>query len=177
MPEERVIGNTKVRLEKGDPTDIEIDAFVFYAQHDLKLGSGFGTAISGRGGPAIQKELDEIGSAETCDAVITGAGNMKAKKIIHAVGPRFQEEDMEGKLRKTMANTLRLAEENEIRTLAFPPMGSGFYGVPLDMCADVMLGAIRDYLSKQSALEQIAIIVMDQREFTPFQAKFATLDS
>jgi O-acetyl-ADP-ribose deacetylase (regulator of RNase III) len=178
MPEERVIGQTKIRLDKDDLTAMETDALVFYAQHDLKLGSGFGTAISGRGGPTIQKELDEKGAIETCEAVVTSAGNMNAKKIIHAVGPRFQELDMEGKLRKTMENTLRLAEEEEeIRTLAFPPMGAGFYGVPLEICAGVMLDAIRDHASGGSRIEQIDIIVMDNREYTPFAARFATLGS
>lgn len=178
MPEERVIGQTKIRLEKGDLTARETDAFVFYAQHDLKLGSGFGTAIAGRGGPSIQKELDEKGTIETCEAVVTNAGNTHAKKIIHAVGPRFQEVDMEGKLRKTMENTLQLAEkEEEVFTLAFPPMGAGFYGVPLDMCASVMLDTIRDHAAADSKLREIAIIVMDNREYAPFEAQFATLGS
>lgn len=176
MPEERVVGKTRVRIEKGDLTNMDVDAFVFYAQHDLKLGSGFGTAISGRGGPSIQKELAEIGSIETCDAVMSGAGNLKAKHIIHAVGPRFQEEDIEGKLRKTMENTLRLADENGIKTLAFPPMGTGFYGIPLDLCAKVMLESIKRHLEGGSELEEISIITLDKREFTPFKARLADLD-
>ena len=65
MPDERIIGDTALRLKIGDVTNQEIDAFVYYAQHDLKLGSGFGTAISSRGGPTIQKELNEIGPLET----------------------------------------------------------------------------------------------------------------
>ena len=87
-----LVNNSVVRLVKDDVTDLEVDAFVFYAQHDLALGSGFGTAISARGGPAVQKELEGQGPLATCEVVVSGAGNMKADHIIHAVGPRFQED-------------------------------------------------------------------------------------
>ena len=175
MLEKRVIANTTLRVEKGDITDQEIDAFVYYAQEDLKLGSGFGTAISSRGGPTIQKELDEVAPAGPCAAVLSNAGTMKADKIIHAVGPKFQEDDIEGKLRKTMENTLRCAEENGIARLAFPPMGAGFYGIPLDTCAGVMLDAIRQHISNGTGLKEIVIYVADKREFDPFRALLAKL--
>jgi O-acetyl-ADP-ribose deacetylase (regulator of RNase III) len=175
MLEERVIANTTLRVEKGDVTDQEIDAFVYYAQQDLKLGSGWGTAISSRGGPTIQKELDEIAPVEPGEAVITNAGTMKAKRIIHAVGPKFQEEDIEGKLRKTMENALRRAEENGITRVAFPPMGAGFYGVSLDTCASVMLSEIKRHLSGETSLKEVVIFVADKREFEPFRARLAEL--
>ena len=88
------INKTNLRLEKGDITDMEVEAFVFYAREDLKLGTGFGNAIAMRGGLSIQKELDELGEAKVGDVFITSAGSMKAEKIIHAVGPKFQEEDL-----------------------------------------------------------------------------------
>jgi O-acetyl-ADP-ribose deacetylase (regulator of RNase III) len=175
MMEERIIANTTVRVEKGDITDQEIDAFVYYATEDLKLGSGFGTAISSRGGPTIQKELDEVSPAEPCAAVISNAGTMKAGKIIHAVGPKFQEEGIDGKLRKTVENALRCADENGIAHVAFPPMGTGFYGIPLDTSAGVMLGAIKQYLSGETGLKEITIYVADKREFDPFQTRLAEL--
>lgn len=175
MLEERVIANTTVRVEKGDLTDQEIDAFVFYAQQDLKLGSGFGTAISSRGGPSIQKELDEVAPLEPCAAVISNAGTMKADKIIHAVGPKFQEEDIDGKLRTTMENALRCADENGIKRVAFPPMGAGFYGIPLDTCASVMLSAIKKHVTQETGLVEIVIYVADKREFDPFRARLAEL--
>lgn len=175
MMEERVIANTTLRVEKGDLTDQEIDAFVYYAQQDLKLGSGFGTAISSRGGPTIQKELDEVAPIEPGAAVVTNAGTMKANKIIHAVGPRFQEEDIESKLRTTMENALRCAETSGIEHIAFPPMGTGFYGIPLDTCASVMLGAIKQHVSGVTGLKEIVIYVADKREFDPFKNRLAEL--
>jgi O-acetyl-ADP-ribose deacetylase (regulator of RNase III) len=175
MMEEHVVANTTIRVEKGDITDQEIDAFVYYATEDLKLGSGFGTAISSRGGPTIQKELDEVAPAEPCTAVISNAGTMKAGKIIHAVGPKFQEKDIDAKLRTTVENALRCADQNGIARVAFPPMGTGFYGVPLDTSASIMLGAIKQHLSGETSLKEIVIYVADKREFDPFQARLAEL--
>jgi O-acetyl-ADP-ribose deacetylase (regulator of RNase III) len=175
MMEERVIAKTTLRVAKGDVTDQEIDAFVYYATEDLKLGSGFGTAISSRGGPTIQKELDEVAPLEPCAAVISNAGTMKADKIIHAVGPRFQEEGIEDKLRKTMESALRCADENGVKRVAFPPMGTGFYGVPLDTSASIMMDAIKQHLSGESGLKEIIIYVADKREFDPFKARLSEL--
>ena len=75
---------------------------MFYAQDDLKLSSGFGNSIAVRGGPAVRKELAELGPVKVTDAVATSGGNMKAKYIIHADGPKFQEEDTEKKTVATL---------------------------------------------------------------------------
>ena len=97
MPEEKMINKSKIRLETADITDLDIEAYVYYATEDLQLGSGLGTCISQRGGPSVQKELDEIGSAKLTEAVISVAGEMKAQYIVHSVGPKFMEEDLESK--------------------------------------------------------------------------------
>ncbi|MHC4470081.1 MAG: macro domain-containing protein, partial [Planctomycetota bacterium] len=114
MPEGNPVESTPLELVRGDVTLLEVDAFVFYATHDLKLGSGFGGAIAVRGGPSIQEELDELGPLETCEAVVSAAGELKAKHIIHAVGPRFEEPGVEDKLRRTMRNVLALADEKGV---------------------------------------------------------------
>ena len=139
MADEMRINNSSLRLMKCDITDLEIESFVFYAQHDLILGSGYGTAISIRGGPSVQEQLKQFGTLNTTDVVLTKAGEMKAKYIIHAVGPRFQEEDIMSKLKITVLNCFKQAEEKGITAIAFPPMGTGFYGVPLDLSAQVTL--------------------------------------
>ncbi len=168
--------NGKIRLMVGDVTDQEIEAFVYYASHDLKIGSGFGTAITQRGGPSIQKELEEFGTLETTAAVVTGAGNMKADHIIHAVGPRFQEVDVAGKLAATMRNTLRKAEEKGIKKIAFPTMGTGFYGVPLDVCARVMIETIGQHLNGDTGIEEVTICCLDSREFGPFRNQMQAME-
>ncbi|NIO27748.1 MAG: hypothetical protein GTO29_04240 [Candidatus Latescibacteria bacterium] len=177
MTEEKRINQSTLRLIKDDVTDIDIDAFVFYAQPNLALGAGFGTAISTRGGASIQKELDEIASPiATGDAVVSSAGKLKAKYIIHAVGPRFQEEDTEDKLRTTMRSALKRAEENGFERIAFPAMGVGFYGIPLDLCARVMIEAIKDHLEGETGIKEVIICVLDSREYKPFQSQFAKVE-
>lgn len=173
--EQSAINKTQVSLIIGDITDIEVDAFVFYAEHDLKLGTGFGTAISTRGGPTIQKELDTLAPLKTGEAVVTEAGRLKAKYIVHAVGPRFQEEDIPAKLRITVENTLKAADAKEIQKLALPAMGAGFYGIPLPVCAEVMLDTIKSYLKGDTGIKELILCVLDSREHAPFKAALAKI--
>ena len=149
MPNEFRVNEKIIRLMVGFITDIgDMDGIVYYARPDLTLGAGFGTAISTQGGPKVQEELKKIGSADITDVVVTGGGNLQARYILHAVGPRFQEEESEEKLRATMLNVLRKAEEYKLQKIAFPAMGAGFYGIPLEVCARVTMGAVREFLGK-----------------------------
>ena len=95
MSHEKQIKQSTLRVVKGDITDTEVEAFVFYARSDLQLGAGFGNAIAVRGGQSIQKELETLGNVELGESVVTEAGKLKAKYIVHAVGPAFQEEKIE----------------------------------------------------------------------------------
>ncbi len=160
----------KFRLERGDLTAMDIESIVFYARHDLILGSGYGNAITLRGGPSIQEELKSYGTINTCDVVVTNAGNLKSKYIIHAVGPRFQEADLEVKLRATISNTLKAANEKQISRIAFPLMGTGFYGIPLELCARVMVEVIDNHLSGTTSLKEVVICALDNREYKAFQS-------
>lgn len=169
---ERTIGNKRLRMVRGDITDIEVEAFVFDITEDAKLGSGFGGAIQQRGGIVIQKELDAIGSVPTGEAVVTQAGVLKADHIIHVNGPKFREEDEAGKLERATMAALARAEEKGIKQLAFPPIGTGIYQVPMDLCAKVMIDTISRHLANESGLEDVLIVVQDPREIGPFTAKF-----
>lgn len=172
---DRRIKNRVLRLIKGDITDLDVDAFVYNARTDLQLGSGFGTAISVRGGPTVQDDLKKLAPIGVCDAVITGAGNLKAKYIIHVVGPRFQEENTEEKLKRAVLNVLKLADEKGIESVAFPPLSTGFYGVPLTTCADILLETIKEYLNGDTKLKEVIVCLLDNREFAPFKAKLEKL--
>ena len=169
------VNNSVVRLVKDDVTDLDVNAFVFYAQHDLALGSGFGTAISIRGGPAVQKELEGKGPLATGDAIVSGSGNMKADFIVHAVGPRFQEENVESKLRTTMVNSLKAAEEKGIESIAFPAMGAGYYGVLPNVSAKVMTEVLKEYLSGETCINEVVICVFDSPQFNSFKGPVAAL--
>jgi len=168
---ERTIGEKKLRMVRGDITEVEVDAFVFDITEDAKLGSGFGGAIQQRGGIVIQKELDEIGSVPTGDAVVTQAGILNAEYIIHVNGPKFREEDEKGKLERSVRSVLARAEEKGMKQVAFPPIGTGMYQVPMDLCADVMVETISSHLANGSGLEEVLIVLQDPREITPFEAK------
>ena len=173
--EGKMINKGVVRLVKDDLTTLDVDAFVFYAQGDLALGSGFGTAISVRGGPSIQEELQKLGPVPTGEAVVSAAGNLKTSFIIHAVGPKFQEEDTENKLRTTVLNSLRRAEEKGIQRIAFPAMGAGYYGIAPDVCARVMLEAISSHLQGETGIKELVICVLDTRQYDAVQARLAAL--
>lgn len=160
-----------IRLVKGDITELDVDAFVHYARPDLALGSGFGTAISVRGGPGIQKQLAALAPVDVGDAVVTDAGQLRARYIIHAVGPRFQEPDTESKLRATMTTVWRRAAERGIHRIAFPAMGAGYYGLPNDLCARVMLETIRAGLADAGSVTEVVICVLDTPQFTAFETR------
>ncbi len=170
------VNRTNIRLIKDDITDLDIEAFVFYAQPDLALGSGFGGAISVRGGPTIQKELEQLAPVATGEAVVSAAGNLKAQYIIHAVGPRFQEPDTEKKLYRTVLSCLEQAEEKDIRRIAFPAMGAGYYGIPPDVSARLMMDAFRNRLAGACSIEEVVICVLDTSQYNSFKATLAALD-
>lgn len=169
------VKNCNLRLLKGDITDLDIESFVYYAREDLALGSGFGTAISIRGGPTIQKELNEIGNIKITEAVVSSAGEMKAKYIIHANGPKFQEENLTEKLKTTIINSFKKAEEKGIKAIAFPPMGAGFYGVPLEQSAEITLNTIKEYLSGDTKLDDVVVCLLDNRDYISFEKKLSSM--
>jgi len=175
MADERVLGGTTVRVEKRDITDFTVDGFVYYAVEDLKLGTGFGTAIQARGGPGVRKELDTLGPLAMGEAVASTAGNLKARTIIHAVGPKFQESDREEKLRTTMRSALRVAEEKGLRTLAFPAMGAGFYMIPPELSARVMFETIREHVTSATGLTEITVCVLDSNQHGIFTSTLSSL--
>ena len=169
------IHKSGLRLVKADITTLDAEAIVFYARPNLALGSGFGAAIARRGGASIKKELDQIGEIAATEAVVTTAGDLKAKYIVHAAGPAFQEENLEEKLRTTIVNALKRADERHIGQIAFPPMGAGFYGVPLPLCADLMLATITSYFSNSTGIREVIICANDAREYRVFESKLAAL--
>ena len=168
---EKKIGDKAIRLVLGDITGLDVEAFVYDITTDAKLGSGYGSAIALRGGLSIQKQLDTIGRALTTEAVVTVAGGLKAKHIIHVNGPKFHEPDTEGKLRQSVLSVLAKAEEIGVKRLAFPPIGTGLYQVPLDLCARVLLETVEAHLRGTSCLEEVLFVALDTREYKPFQAQ------
>jgi O-acetyl-ADP-ribose deacetylase (regulator of RNase III) len=169
---ERRIGNKVIRLVRGDITDLEVEAFAFDITSDCQLGSGYGGAIAQRGGKAIQEELNAVGELPTGEAVVTGAGKMKASYIIHTNGPKFREPATAEKLTRATKSVLHRADEKGITELALPPIGTGLYQVPLATCASVMVDAVAEHLQNgPTSLEVVSFVALDSREYQPLQAK------
>jgi O-acetyl-ADP-ribose deacetylase (regulator of RNase III) len=177
MFEEWRVNGRLLRVVTGDLLELDVEAVVYYARPDLALGSGYGGAIAAKGGPKVQEELKKLAPLDMTKAVVTSGGNLKAKYVIHGVGPRFQEEGMEEKLRATLESVLRLAEEKKLGSLGFPAMGAGFYGVPLEVCAGVMLGTLQGYLAGKTSLKEVVICLRDSREYGFFEKKLKEMKS
>ena len=169
MTVEKTVNQKKVRLEIIDITDFEIEAFVYYAREDLELGAGFGTCISLRGGPSVQEELKKIGSVKPLESVITDAGEMKAKYIVHAAGPKFQEEDTESKLAATIRNALKEADKKGIAQIALPAMGAGFYGAPIETSAKITVDSVKQYLQNSANIKEVVLCMIDSKQYKAFQ--------
>lgn len=178
MADEMLLNGRKISLTVGFIPDFpDADGIVHYARPDLSLGSGYGSAISTQGGPKIQEELKKIGGAKVTEVAVTGGGNLPAKYILHAVGPRFQEEKLEENLQTTILNALKKAEDYKLQKIVFPAMGAGFYGVPLETCARISLETARGFLPKASSLIEVVFCLRDSRELKPFQEQLGRMKS
>ncbi|MFL6400469.1 MAG: macro domain-containing protein [Nitrososphaeraceae archaeon] len=145
------LGNNKVlRLVKGDITQRNVDAIVNAANSYLKHGGGVAAAIVREGGAIIQEESDKIvtsrGLVPVGLAVITTAGNLPCKAVIHAVGPRLGEGNEDYKLRKAVRSSLLLASERGFRSIPMPAISSGIFGLPKDRCAKILVEESKTFL-------------------------------
>lgn len=164
------INDTIIELIRGDITECETDAIVNAANDRLILGGGVAGAIRKKGGPAIQEECNKIGGTYVGGAVITTGGNLKAKYVIHAVGPQMGEGDEDNKLRNATVNSLKVADANGVKSIAFPAISTGIFGYPLQRCSHVMLSNTMSYLAdEQTGLEQIVFCLFDQKAYDTFK--------
>lgn len=170
---EAVIHGIQIKLIQGDITDLAVDAIVNPANSQLILGAGVAGAIYRKGGPTIQQECLEIGWCDVGDAVITGGGNLKARHVIHAVGPRLGEGNEPGKLASATRNSLTLAEAHNLNSIALPAISTGIFGFPLEACAQVMLRVAIDFTFEEvSHLKTIILCLYDSQAFAIFTREF-----
>ncbi len=163
------INHTTVKLVDADLTEMNVDAIVNAANTALQLGGGVAGAIRRKGGPVIQQECDKIGGTPVGTAVITTGGNLKARHVIHAVGPMMGEGDEDRKLRGATLNSLRVAEENHLKSIAFPAISTGIFGFPLERCAEIMLNTTIDYLEGETVLEEVAFCLWGEEAYGVFE--------
>ena len=166
---------SKVILRQGDLTAAEVDAIVNAANNDLLLGGGVAGAIRARGGPSIQEECNRHGPVAIGEAVITGGGALAARHVIHAASMRLGGRTTEQSLRDATRNSLLRARENGLESIAFPAIGTGIAGFPIDRCADVMLAEFRDHLNGPTTLKRIEMVLYDEPSLRMFERALARL--
>lgn len=166
------VGKSILELIKGDITEVEVDAIVNAANSSLMGGGGVDGAIHRKGGPKILEECKRIRETEWPDglptgkAVITSGGNLKAKHVIHTVGPVWMgvfhvEAEL---LKQAYRNSLKLASARGIKTLAFPSISTGAYGYPVDEASYIAVGTVKDFLEKEDKLEKVTFVLFSDRD-------------
>ncbi|UCE82463.1 MAG: macro domain-containing protein [Deltaproteobacteria bacterium] len=165
------IRDRQIVLLQGDITEMDTDAIVNAANKDLVLGAGVAGAIRTKGGPSIQEECNRIGGAPVGGAAITTGGNLTARYVIHAVGPRMGEGDEDRKLADATRNSLKLAHEKGLASIAFPAISTGIFGFPKDRCARIMLSTVAESLkSEDLTLKQVVFCLWGEETLQIFDA-------
>jgi O-acetyl-ADP-ribose deacetylase len=159
---EVTINGVRLRILRGDLTEARTDAVVNAANSHLQHGGGVAGAIVRKGGRIIQEESNRIGFVPVGKAAITGAGALKARFVVHTVGPMWGEGDEEVKLRSAVRNTLKLASERGFESIAMPAISAGIFGFPKAACAHIIVEEISSFLgSEKTSLKEIDICLMD----------------
>ncbi len=166
----------RVIIKTGDITKENVDAVVNAANSTLMGGGGVDGAIHRVGGPEIKKECEEIRRTQypdglpTGQAVITTAGKMAAKYVIHTVGPVYGRggKDKAELLAACYRNSLKLAADNKLKTIAFPAISTGVYGYPLDEAAKVSSSEIGKFLSGNSSIHEVRLVFFSPSDADTF---------
>ncbi|NLW28068.1 O-acetyl-ADP-ribose deacetylase [Acetivibrio saccincola] len=160
-----------MKVIKGDITKIETDAIVNAANNSLLGGGGVDGAIHRAGGKEILEECIKIrekqGGCRTGEAVITTAGKLKAKYVIHTVGPVWKggENNEKELLRKCYYNSLKLAVENNVKRIAFPNISTGVYRFPKDLAAEIAINEVVNFLQKDTSITEVIFVCFDDENY------------
>jgi O-acetyl-ADP-ribose deacetylase (regulator of RNase III) len=160
--------NRKITIVEGNIVLLDVEAVVNAANSRLKLGGGVAGAIRTYGGPSIQEECDRLAPIAVGQAVMTGGGNLKARYVIHAVGPVNGEGDESAKLARATRSCLEIAREKKIRSIAFPAISTGIFGFPIRECSEIMLQTAIDFLSENEWPREIVFCLYGQEPFSIF---------
>ncbi|MCS7245588.1 MAG: macro domain-containing protein [candidate division WOR-3 bacterium] len=163
----------KLEIKLGDITEEEVDAVVNPANEYLKLGSGVAGAILRKGGKIIQDECDKIGYCQTGKAVITTGGSLKAKYVIHAVGPIWKggNSNEDELLYSAVESALMLAHSYNLKSISFPAISTGIFGFPKERASKIIISAILEFMKKyenRTSIEVIRICLFDKETYGIF---------
>ncbi|HOQ04913.1 MAG TPA: macro domain-containing protein [Anaerohalosphaeraceae bacterium] len=172
-----MLADKTIELVQGDITEQDTDAIVNAANSQLIMGGGVAGAIRRKGGPSIQEECDQKAPVPVGGAVLTGAGNLKARYVIHAVGPRMGEGNEDRKLKQAALNSLKVADTHYLQSIAFCAISTGIFGYPIDRCARILLRTARDFLQNnpQTSLQRVVFCLFDRPAYETFAAALKEL--
>src|SRR5436305_9486536 len=160
---------TQLEMVEGDITDLDVDAIVNAANEQLQLGTGVAGAIRAKGGPSIQEECNRIGGTPVGTAVMTGAGNLKARRVIHAVGPRMGDGDEDKRLAAAVRAALALADRRGMKSIALPAISTGNFGFPVGRVARITLTEIHRFLQGGTKLDRVVLCLHGEEAFATFK--------
>ncbi|MDI6603417.1 MAG: O-acetyl-ADP-ribose deacetylase [Patescibacteria group bacterium] len=161
----------KIKIIKGDITKLKVDAIVNAANKTLLGGGGVDGAIHRAAGPELLEECKKLDGCETGEAKITKGYNLPAKYVIHTVGPIWQggKYNEEENLASCYKNSLKLAVENNIKSIAFPSISTGVYGFPIEKAAPIVLREVKNFLEKDKTIEQVIFVLFSEKDFQIYQ--------
>ena len=163
-------------IQEGDITQMDVDAVVNAANNDLQLGGGVAGAIRRAGGPAIQEECDRIGRIPIGEAAITTAGDMSARCVIHAASMALGGMATAESLAASTKNALLRADEKGLKSIAFPAVGTGVAGFPMEACARLMLRTAWAHLREgKGSLEKVHFVLFGAEAYQTFLREFQSL--
>jgi O-acetyl-ADP-ribose deacetylase (regulator of RNase III) len=162
---EKNLSGLKIKLVQGDITDLEVDAIVNAANSHLWMGAGVAGAIKRKGGKEIEDEAMKKGPIPIGEAVVTSAGKLKAKYVIHAAVMGQDLTTNEEYIKNATLNSLKKAEELKIKSIAFPAFGTGVGGFPIDICAQIMLDQVKDFSKKTKYLREVLFVLFDKKSY------------
>ncbi|MBX9877881.1 MAG: O-acetyl-ADP-ribose deacetylase [Candidatus Obscuribacterales bacterium] len=175
MPDNQLqIGKATLSLAIGDITRQEVDAIVNAANTTLMGGGGVDGAIHRAGGPAILQECKQIretsGRCQIGCAVITGGGNLKARYVIHAVGPIWHGGNANEAtlLAGAYSHSLKLAAEAKVSSVAFPSISTGAYGFPVVLASAVALTTVKEFLRTESTVNDVRFLLFDSQTYDAY---------
>ncbi len=165
---EKNFGDKKIVLFQGDITDLETDAIVNAANNHLWMGSGVAGAIKSKGGIEIEQEAIKKGPVETGEAVVTTAGKLKSKYVIHAAVMGQDLKTNQEHIRDATLNSLKRAEELELNSIAFPALGTGVGGFPVDECAEIMISSTAGFFRDNKYVKEVHFALFSKEDFEVF---------
>jgi O-acetyl-ADP-ribose deacetylase (regulator of RNase III) len=170
--------SSRMALCQGDITKLEVDAVVNAANETLLGGGGVDGAIHRAAGPELLAECRKIGGCPTGDARITGGYNLPARHIIHTVGPIYSgARDDDPALAACYRNSIRLAAENDCRTIAFPAISTGVYRFPFDRASRIAIAMAKMELDRAQSIEQVTFVLFSNDDFERFGEIFVAATS